>query len=258
MTKRLFFGFELSCPWPEEYPSGRLLANKDRHLTLVFLGDIQAEKLLESLPHLPLPSFQIAPVGLFDKLLTLPPESPRVVSWHVQWLLKKSQILQYRTSLIDYLKSLGYRVDLRPFLSHLTVARAPFDAEKWQEAFAPLPCFVKALHLYETTGNLEYTPLFSLPLLAPFEEFDHTADIAFTIYGDSFQELYLHATLALSFKFPPLLSYLREEQIQDQLGLIKALNQLISLSDIEEGCPFKAVSYHGQFQNHKWEMIVDV
>jgi 2'-5' RNA ligase len=255
---RLFFGFELSCPWPEQYPRGRLLAEEHRHVTVAFLGNVKEAPLLESLPQLPLPSFSTAPVGIFDTLLFLPEENPRVVSWHVQWLLHEQEIVVYRNALLDFLQRLHYSIDRRPFLSHLTVARAPFDQEKWKEAFTPLPCFVKALHLYETTGSLQYTSLFSMPLHPPFEEFDHTADIAFTIYGSSYTQLYLHAALALSFKFPPLLFYFQQEHLKNLLDVVRSLNHLIARADAEQGCPFKAVSHHGEFRDHKWEMIVDV
>ncbi len=37
--KRLFFGAEVSAPWPKELPQGRVLEEKARHLTLAFLGE---------------------------------------------------------------------------------------------------------------------------------------------------------------------------------------------------------------------------
>ena len=55
--------------------------------------------------------------------------------------------------------------------------------QEWLDHFTPLPFFVKAIHLYQSLGNLQYQSLWESPLLSPFEELEHTADIAFLIRG---------------------------------------------------------------------------
>lgn len=260
-SKRLFFGFSVRAPWPDTYPSGRILEEDSRHLTLAFLGDVPYAPLEKGLDNLPLPPFEVGPVGRSTRLEFLPKYQPRVVAEHVEWLSNGDGIDSYHTKLLDYLASLGYRVDRRSALPHITIARSPFVEKEWEEAFAPLPLYASGISLYESVGNLRYLPLFHLPLKAPFEEFEHTADIAFTVRGNDFKELYLHGATALSFHYPPFLSYLGNQPIKSLDDVVRALNWMISSCDLEQGCPFKAVSYHGKLIEKpllEWEMVVDV
>jgi RNA 2',3'-cyclic 3'-phosphodiesterase len=260
---RLFFGAQVEAPWPKDYPAGRLIPEETRHVTLAFLGQGSASKLLQILPSFPRPPFQIGPAGIGKELVFLPPDHSRTVSLFVQWLDSPSVFNSWQQALTHWLMEHGYRVDERPFFPHLTVARSPFDKKAWQEHFTPLPLFVKAIHLYQSKGNLDYESLWEIPLLAPFEEFEHTADIAYHIRGSTPQQLHQHAQLALAFKFPPLVAFF-SQNLQDSLEeIVISLNELVAQADQEYGCPLKAVSFHGNIhedQQHllHWEMIVDV
>lgn len=261
--KRLFFGLSVQAPWPPFYPEGRLIEDETRHITLAFLGNHPFDKLEKALDDFPKPDFLIGPVGRSDQILFLPEKSPRVVAEHVSWLVDGEKIDLYQKRVLDWLESLDYPVDRRPLLSHVTLARAPFSEESWKEAFEPLPILITGVHLYESLGNLKYQSLWELPFLAPFEEFAHTADIAFHVRGHSIHELYLHAAVGMSFHHPPFLSYLEKKEISNLDDVIRSLNAMISSCDAEQGSPFKAVSYHGtvrEDENHilHWEMIVDV
>ena len=151
----------------------------------------------------------------------------------------------------------------REFLPHVTLCRQPFSPQEWHQKFTPLPLMTKNIHLYESLGHSRYQSCWTYPILAPFEEIDHTADIAFLIKGYSFRQLHQHAQIALAFKYPPLLSYLsptlENVQIDD---IIMDLNHSIGLADQEIGCPLKAVSFHDKLNKvdnlFTWEMIVDV
>jgi len=261
--RRLFFGFSIAAPWDISYPEGRLIAQSSRHITLAFLGNIDFSPLEEKLSEIPLPSFPIGPVGKTDQVLFLPEKKPRVVAHHVSWISDGEKIERYHQQLLDWLETLGFKVARRPFLPHTTLARSPFDPTKWEEAFHPLPLFISGITLYESLGNLTYTPIWENKLILPFEEFEHTADIAFHVRGMTENELYLHAALALSFTFPPILSFLENIEMPDHNAVVRALNKMIATCDLEMGCPFKAVSYHGELKKDTnqllhWEMIVDV
>jgi hypothetical protein len=135
--------------------------------------------------------------------------------------------------------------------------------KSWQKAFTPLPMYVKALHLYESRPNLIYRPISSVPFLAPFEEKEHTADIAFTVRAVSFKELYYTAFIALSFTYPPFIGFFEKDAPHNTLDdIVASLNRLIAETDAMIGCPMKAVSYHGTVITSgtllEWEMIVDV
>lgn len=260
--KRLFFGWEVDAPWPSDYPEGREIKENSRHLTLAFLGNISFSKLKPHLSQFPIPFFKVSPVGICDKLLFLPEKSPRVVSLHIQWLTHKNGLLDYQKKILEWLKTLNYPIDERPLLPHISLARSPFDQKKWEEYFTPLPLSAQSIHLYESMGNLHYEKRWTMTLLSAFEELEHTADIAYTIRGETLQDLFYHAAIALSFKFPTLVTFIPQSVSCSSLeDIIQQLNLLISYADMAIGCPFKAVSYHGEIRHNQikeWEMIVDV
>jgi RNA 2',3'-cyclic 3'-phosphodiesterase len=262
---RLFFGAEAEAPWPKDYPSARMIPEDTRHLTLAFLGYDSVSKLQEHLSSTPLPPFKIGPAGIAWHLIFLPPEKSRVVALSVDWLGSSTSLKlnDYQKTLTDWLQGHGYSLDKRPFFPHITIARAPFDKKTWQDHFTPLPFFVKAIHLYQSLGNLQYRSLWKSPLLPPFEEFEHTADIAFLIHGNTIQELHLHAQLAMAFKFPQLTDFFTSNLQGSLEEVIISLNEMIAIADTKFGCPFKAVSFHGVIKTDaqnilRWEMIVDV
>lgn len=262
LTKRLFFACEVAAPWPLKHPPARLVDPASRHLTLAFLGDLPYPPLEAILPSFPVPGFKVGPTGYFDRCLFLPERHPHVVAWNVQWD-DAAPLLEFQQQLTAWLLSHGYAVDQRPLLSHVTIARDPVHMEPWQKSFVALPMCVRGIHLYESVGNLVYQPIWSMPLLAPFQEISHTADLAFLIQAESIQGLQRHAQSALAFKYPPLLRYVKNAPLEANLDdIVIALNRLITACDSEIGCPLKAVSFHGDVRVegtiHQWEMIVDV
>lgn len=263
-TKRLFFALEVTAPWPEELPAGRRLVEGQRHMTVAFLGQCHFSTLQALLPHIPLPPFQVGLAGFFDRCLFLPERHPRVVAWHVQWLEQNEALIQYQKELVEWLQRANFHVDAhKEFLPHVTLARAPFNPHPWKKSFKKLPLLTKRLALYESVGGLRYVPIWSHDFFAPFLEVEHTADLAFEIFGENLVQLQLHALLALSFKCPELLLALEKLSPPQHLEeLIFQLNQIVSHIDSKIGCSFKAVSYHGTVEREKeilkWEMIVDV
>ena len=261
--KRVFFGFEVKASWPGELPSGRILDPAHRHMTLAFLGNVDISGLLSNLENFPPPPFAVGLTGIFDECLFLPFRHPHVVAWRVKWQENELALQGYQEILSAWLQTQGFKLDERKFLSHVTLCREPFKVKEWEKAFHPLPMFIESLHLYESLGNLRYEPLWSYPLLPPFKEIEHTADIAFEITGDSFSQLFQHALMALSFKSLHFLPYAEKEySFQNIDDIIIQLNELVSEVDARFGCLFKAVSFHGDIQEEKgllkWEMIVDV
>lgn len=261
--KRLFFGIEVHAPWPLRLPKGRLLDESHRHLTLAFLGNIPFApllKLLESFPKIPM---RIGSTGFFDACLTLPSRHPHVVAWQARWREGPTKCLEVHDIVTKWLKSHHYAIDERKWLPHATLCREPFDPEKWKLAFKPLPFYTSHIHLYESVGNLTYNPIWSFPVLDPFEEIEHTADMAFIVRGETLLELYHHAFAALAFKAPELLDYFLTGPVASLVDIIVLLNAIICQADAAVGCPMKAVSFHGEILVEadsllQWEMIVDV
>lgn len=259
--KRLFFGAEVSAVWPEKLPPARIIEEASRHITLAFLGNTSLPDLLERLREFPKPPFRIGLSGKCDKFIFLPDKHhARVIAGEISWLSSEDQFGAFRETFAEWL---GLEKEKRKFIPHLTIARTPFDVEQWSEIACQIPFFVSAIHLYESMGNLTYIPRWTYSFFPPFEEIEHTADIAFRIRGEDLSDIFLHAQLALAFKSPSLVAYISaEKQPQSLDEIIMALNQIVSISDLELGSPFKAVSYHGKLVSKdnllEWTMIVDV
>jgi 2'-5' RNA ligase len=262
---RLFFALEIHAPWPQKLSSGRVLAENDRHLTLAFLGDVELLKLQNALIDFPNLKSKLGIVGQFDQCLFLPFSHPRVVAWHIKWQEPTNPLLTFQKKIVEWLEKKGFSLPKnQDFLAHVTCARAPFDKNEWKEAFSPLPCFAGNIHLFESLGDSKYKSLWHKPLLSPFEEMDHIADIAYLIRGQNLSQLYTHAFTALCFSYPSLLTYYLEKKTFEEIeDVVIALNEIVSLADQQIGCPFKAVSFHGRVKSVEkdlleWEMIVDV
>lgn len=262
MEKRLFFGLSIQAPWPQKLPRGRIIQEEMRHLTLAFLGNIEYEQVEKALFSLPLPQFSTAPVGVVDRILFLPPETPRVAALAIEWLTKKEAMNRYLETFYEWLAEHEFSHDLRSPLPHITIARSPFVEKDWESALTPFPLFTPALHLYESLGHSEYQSLWHYSIPLPFEEFTQTAHIGFILRGSTLQELYVHAAAAMSFSHPPFIRFLLKREPEDFLDIIRMLNAMIAHCDAEEKCPFKSVSYQGTMREMngqlEWEMIVDV
>ncbi len=255
---------DIVAPWPNKMPKGRCIDKKNRHLTLSFLGDIPYPPLKDSLIRFPALPFVTGPAGYFDASVALPFERPRVLAWHVRFFQDDPLIADFQITLRDWLADRGYKSDEKEWLPHVTLCRRPFKIEDWKNSFSPLPFYCGGIHLYESVGSLSYNRLWTLSLPAPFEEIQHTADIAFLIRGKNIEQLFYHGFCALAFKIPSLLQLpFSAPSLCTLDDAIIRLNALISLADIKEGCALKAVSFHGEAVQIsetllQWEMIVDV
>lgn len=261
--KRLFFGVEVHAPWPYLLPKGRLLDEKYRHITLSFLGNISCFPLIQALNRFPKISLKMGAAGYFDSCLSLPPKDSTVIAWHAKWL-NDCAIVHVQKIVSNWLIAQGYVLDNRPWMPHVTLCRQPFDTNEWKDAFIPLPFYTGAIHLYESKGNLNYQPIWSYPVKAPFEEVDHTADMAFIIRGENLRQLFDNAFIALAFKAVEFIAFYQAPITLHHLDdIIIALNEMITRVDSQIGSPIKAVSFHGEVVQLEeallqWEMIVDV
>src|ERR1700733_11996732 len=228
-TKRIFFALEVLSPWPQELPSGRYLAEKDRHLTTAFLGEVHFSSLVELLPQMPKPNFTIGKTGVFSRCLFLPERHPNVVAWHIDWLDDPNPLIAYHEKLISWLNEHCFFVKVHEngFLPHVTICRKPFQAIEWKKAFSPLPMMIKNFNLYESLGHSLYQPCWSHPIKSPFEELEHTADVAFLIRGENISEIYQHARTALAFLFPSVLSAVDDNELKSLDDVIISLNEII-------------------------------
>lgn len=261
--KRLFFALETVAPWPEKWPEGRLLDVSQRHATLAFLGNTDWDHLKAILQTAPQPYFPAGLSGILDHILLLPKRHPHVASCYVDFLDEQVAVVDYQKSLVQWLKSVGIQLDRhQEWLPHVTLAREPFVPKEWTSSFVPIPAVFKAIHLYESIGNLQYRPLWGVPIPLPWIEIDHTADLAFHVAGRSITQIYQHARLALAWQFPPLLRYQSETTLSTLDDVIEILNEEVGRADQEVGCPYKAISLHGDLveddNRFTWEMVVDV
>lgn len=216
-------------------------------MTLVFLGNEEIHDFIE-------PDWTLPPLGILERWIFLPEETPRVVAGVPIFLEGEDELLAYQKKLAGHLKE--------PFTPHVSVSRGPFDRQAWEKFPCQIPFFVSGVALYKSLGYSKYEILFEKKSLAPFEEIEHTADIAYKIRGENFTQLALHATLALACKYPAFTKYLKKvPQMHSVSEIVKLLNQWIAEIDISEGINLKAVSYHAAMSDNKileWTMVVDV
>lgn len=261
-NERLFFAAQVNAPWQEDLPKGKWTPESTRHITLAFLGSCPFERTKQLFPLIPRPAFLVGPAAISKELLFLPSNRAQVAALSIDWLGFESLPL-YQQQLTTWLEHHGYPLDKRPFLPHVTLVRAPFDPQECSRIRLPIPLFITAIHLYKSEGNLHYTSIYAIPLSPPFEDLEHTADIAFQIRGMNPEQLHCNAQIALAFHDPQLIPFFHHTFQNRVEEIIIALNAMISKADQEQGCPFKAVSFHGQIKKDNdgllhWEMIVDV
>ena len=196
MNKRVFFAFKVKAPWPKSFPSGRLLAENDRHLTIAFLGNIDDTNLIHSISSFPKPPFRVGLTGWFDKLKFLPPRRANVACWHARFFDNSYDLAGYQIEIAEWLKMHQYKFKVHkgPFLPHVTLCRRPFSFTEWRNAFKPLT----DLNLYESIGGLNYKPIWKLPIIPPFER--NSKEASYVIYGESHKQLYANAYAAKAFE----------------------------------------------------------
>lgn len=262
--KRLFFGLDIQAPWPHQMPKGRMVAKHHRHLTLAFLGNVPSYPLEESLERFIEVPLEVGPAGYFDYYLPLPSGHPHVIAWHASFFHDEGAVANLQRLLADWLLQRGYLVDKKPWLPHVTLCRQPFETHAWEEAFAPIPFYCGGIHLYESKGDLQYIPLWSCPLKAPFEELSPSAGSGFVIRGKDLEQIYHHAITALSFKMPASLESMDlRPSLLNIKQLASSLNELITSVDRKVGSDIKAVSFPGALHEVRGgllelEMIIDV
>src|ERR1700722_8796933 len=101
--KRVFFGIETQAPWPEEFPKGKVLEEKDRHLTLAFLGEVEMSAMEKALANFPAPPFTVGPTGKFSQCLFLPKKHPSVVAFEPEWFEYGDLLVAYQKTLVSWL-----------------------------------------------------------------------------------------------------------------------------------------------------------
>ncbi len=229
-SKRVFFAFEVHAPWPASLPQGRVLNLSGRHLTIAFLGDVDYPSLEKILNFFPPPKIRTGLTGKFDRCLFLPPQRPNVVSWHVKWLDQAFDLGLYQKELAEWLSANGFHVKLHSegFLPHVTLSRRPFHYREWRDAFEVLPLYIKDIHLYESKSGLNYAPLWSHPLLAPFESTHDTDGVAITVRGESLTSLLNHCITAIAFFHPGILAkYPESIDVQESAELLPIVEDLL-------------------------------
>lgn len=259
--KKMFFGVSISAPWPDSFPNAKILKENARHLTLAFLGKTDFSALEKELSSFPKAPFKVGLAGLLDELLFLPEKDPNVVAYHATFF--NDSLNLYRQHIISWLLERGlYNEDKRPFLPHVTIGRKPKEIQEWKRGFQPMPFMVHRLCLYESLANSEYKTLWQTPFVLPIEEIEHTADIAFTIRGQTNQELFNNAQIALCYADEKMIPYVKELKVDSFDDVVIELNNINSKVDAEQGSSFKAISFHGTTAKENglltWEMFIDV
>ncbi|QVL57301.1 MAG: hypothetical protein KFB93_07945 [Simkaniaceae bacterium] len=254
--KRLLFGFEVHAPWPEALPDIKTLKAKNRHLTLLFFGDTSYKKIHEHIRYMTKPSFRVGPVAISDSCLCLPNRSPDIITWHVE-SFGDDPIDEYQRVIHDYFLEKGYDLERKKFIKHITLGKSIALKKQIKKAFSPLPLYFTNLHLYESLHGDRYEPIWTYDLLPPFEEKEEGH---FILYGESFQQVFLNAQIALAFKFPALVPFLdpnyKVRNLHD--GGIR-LTTIINQAFREAKVPIEKATFPDSGQEEKglltWDLI---
>ena len=253
MSGNLFLGLEAVLPSLPEL-GGRAIKREFLHLTLLFFGKVKEGELIEKLKISPIPSFKICPAAKSSRILHL----SHVLALDIEFMNKSDLLFQWKNSLEFFF---SYK-ESRPYLPHVTITRQSDRSLADQSLLFPIPCYFKNLHLYQGLGNSEYSVLWTHPFSPIFEPLDHTADYGFVIFGESYNDLYLHALMALSDDYHALRPHLHQVECAQIEDVIIHLNKVLSFVDQEVGIGIKAVSFHAKISESngilKWEMIVDI
>jgi 2'-5' RNA ligase len=168
-TRRLFWGFEVHAQWPQFPHDGRIIEPESRHATVVFLGEVDYN-ILKPFIESYRPSINSTPTGYFDHIMFLPNKrKARVIS-----LGGKINEMSQCTSEVQRIKrgmdDLGLSTEEREWLFHVTVARAPFNREIWDNWLATkhplhIPFSLSSISLYQSLPSLTYKKLHSFPLM---------------------------------------------------------------------------------------------
>ena len=185
-NKRLFFAFEVQALWPDPLPKGRMLQSRHRHLTIAFLGNIDRVKFFPYLSQIPTPPLKVGQIGTFDRILFLPSKRSNVAAYHINWIDTPFDFETYQRLLVEWLTDIGVtnRLHKEVFLPHVTICRRPFSKEDWLQSFKPFPLFISNFHLYESSPGLVYEPIWTHPILPPFNDQ--------YVFGENIDQLNLH------------------------------------------------------------------
>lgn len=250
MKKKLFYGFSIQCPWPKFSFKGKILDEENRHVTVAFLGNQDLDAALSNVQDIKFP-FKFAPTGIMKDHKLLPENTYNVLAYEFFLVSQK-----------DDFQSFVHYISDESFLPHVSIVRNPDSKEMDGVELTPLPFYMDGFHLYESLGNSQYKSRYSISFAPPFKEYEHTADMAYEIIGETYLDLYHHAQVALAFYYPPFIEcFAFDGHIQNENELVKELNRLLGKVDAKFGCPYKAVSFHGNIKKGdllKWEMVVDV
>jgi RNA 2',3'-cyclic 3'-phosphodiesterase len=262
MIKKVFFGFDIETLWVDIPKEKKMINEANRHVTVVFLGNLDIGEI--DFNDLPKADFEIGPVGFFNKCLFLPPRHPRLVAYQIDFFEKDTLIKSFQKKLFEFFIKKNIVIKPNNFLPHVTICRNDFNKKVWEESFKFLPLFIKSLNFYESFKNSEYKTLWQKDFIKPFEEIEHTADIAFIIRGKNYTDLLYNSFIALAFKSLDLLLYIKElNKVESIDDVVIKLNEIITKAEIDGFyIPFKAVSFHAYIEKKddilNWEMIVDV
>lgn len=234
--RRLFFGFEVDTPDQIALAAGKLLAKKDRHITLAFLGEVDLEILLTHLNHFPKPDFTDGFMGIFSEVLFLPPPHPTSVAYKATFPGKERSIRMFQQRLVNWLKVLGFPPDEpeREWLPHVTFARKPFEFSPWRDAFQSCPFAVSKLHLYESMGDTKYEPRWTYSFKPVYE--------ATIVRGRIFTEWFFHMKAALSMRHPQLWEFFQDSsEPRSHREAYQMINRGIAAANAKHGLGINAL-----------------
>ncbi|NGX56578.1 MAG: RNA 2',3'-cyclic phosphodiesterase [Candidatus Anoxychlamydiales bacterium] len=264
-TRKLFFAFEIETIWIDNFKNASVVDKKNRHLTLLFLGENDLNEIKKQLDLMPKLNLLLGSCGYFDKPFFLPKNNSRVAAYNAIFLEDNAKIENYQKNLYSFFLKEEFNLkNEKDFLPHITILRKDFEKKEFEKQFKQTPFYLKSFNLYESLFHSNYKALWKMDYLAPFIELKHTADIAFEVRGKDFDSLLLHSFIALCFKEFKLLKYKKNlKKVSSIDDIIIDLNEILTLMEIDGyQASFKAISFNQKNWVKDniiyWEMVIDV
>lgn len=251
-----FFGFEIHSPFIEVFSYNKIGEKGSPFLPFLSFEETIFQKVCALLDYVPHPFFQVGPVALLETCFLLRNRTLENLTLQIR-RFGVDLIQPYQKLLHTYFIQEGCQPDRVPLTQSIVCKPVSF-LQKSRTNGEQFPLYLLKLHLYKRCEEERYISIWTRPLLPPFKEVKQGN---FILYGENFQQIFLHAQIALSFKFPAFTPFIDDTYQVRNLhdGGVRLLTLIYKACDVIKMPIKKAIfpDYGAKEQGLlKWELSV--
>ena len=203
----LFFGFEVQTPFVETLLKDQMGKMQISPLPFLFFQESVCQKVDDLVCKMPEPSFRVGPIALAEAA----PSISNHILGNVQLCMKRfgaDLIGPYQKLLRHYFIQEGCQMNKKNYTKQIFWKGPSLFSQKIEDIFHPFPFYFLNFHLYKRCEKRRYVRIWTHDFLPPFKEVESGN---FILYGESFQQIFLNAQIALSFKFPAFTAFIDDK-----------------------------------------------